>query len=187
MRMLARLLFLLAFAIPSAAWADFAPQGCEEHFLGGVLPVVSQSRAENARRLCYSEFALLHSGITKTPIWSAEHLTSERIDAASGLPRKNPFHAEARLPEGERAELSDYKSASDQFDRGHMSPNGDMPNAKAQRESFSLANMIPQHPCNNEVLWAGIEDSTRKLTLRNAWSHAFQPTSICRSDRGSRI
>lgn len=127
------------------------------------MPDVSRTRTQKTRQLCNSEFALLHSGLTKTPIWSAENLTSERLDAASGLKRKNPFHAETRLPPDERAELADYKDSG--FDRGHMSPNGDMPNPKAQRESFSLANMIPQHPCNNEVLWAGIEDSVRKLTM----------------------
>ncbi len=164
MTMLYRLLAVLVLALPVTAQADPAPPACAEHFLGGMMPDVSRNRAQKARQLCFSEFALLHSGVTKTPIWSAEHLTSERVDAASGLPRKNPFHAEARLPASDRAELADYKSASDRFDRGHMSPNGDMPNAKAQRESFSLANMIPQHPCNNEVLWAGIEDSVRKLT-----------------------
>jgi endonuclease G, mitochondrial len=160
--MLIRLLVLLLFVIPLTASADPAPQGCGDHFLGGMTPDVSKNRAQKTQQLCYSEFALLHSGLTKTPIWSAEHLTSERIQAASGLSRKNPFHAEARLAADERAELGDYKDSG--YDRGHMSPNGDMPNAKAQRESFSLANMIPQHPCNNEVLWAGIEDSVRKLT-----------------------
>jgi len=44
-----------------------------------------------------------------------------------------------------------------------MSPSGDMSTPKAQRESFSLANMIPQHPCNNEVLWEGIESAVRDL------------------------
>lgn len=160
--MLLRLLVLLVLAIPLPALAESAPQGCEEHFLGGVVPEVSKSRTAKTRQLCYSQFALLHSGLTKTPIWSAEHLTSERVEAASGLKRKNPFHTEARLPADERAELADYKDSG--YDRGHMSPNGDMPDVKSQRESFSLANMIPQHPCNNEVIWAGIEDSVRQLT-----------------------
>ena len=51
------------------------------------------------------------------------------------------------------------------FDRGHMSPNGDMSTRQSQPDSFSLANMIPQHPCNNEVLWEGIESAVRDLAL----------------------
>jgi len=157
-----RLLITLLFLIPNCAWAASAPQGCEEHFLSGEMPIASPTRAQKTKQLCFSQFALLHSALTKTPLWSAEHLTGERIDAAKGLKRKNPFHAETRLPPDDRAELSDYAGSG--FDRGHMSPNGDMPDPKAQRESFSLANMIPQHPCNNEVIWAGIEDSVRALT-----------------------
>jgi endonuclease G len=38
-----------------------------------------------------------------------------------------------------------------------------MSTREAQYESFSLANMIPQHPCNNEVLWEGIESAVRDL------------------------
>jgi endonuclease G, mitochondrial len=59
--------------------------------------------------------------------------------------------------------LADYKSASDEFDRGHMSPSGDMPDKKSQRESFSLANMVPQNACNNEEIWEGIESAVRQL------------------------
>jgi endonuclease G len=35
----------------------------------------------------------------------------------------------------------------------------------AQFQSFSLANMIPQHPCNNEVLWETIESGVRAFVL----------------------
>jgi endonuclease G len=44
-----------------------------------------------------------------------------------------------------------------------MAPSGDMPTENAQYESFSLANMIPQHPKNNQILWEGIEEATRAL------------------------
>ena len=126
--------------------------------------LVNAKLAAKTTQLCFSEFVVLHSGVSKTPVWSAEHLTAERIDAATGLPRprSNAFHAEQRLPRGERSELSDYKGSG--FDRGHMSPNGDMSNEQAQYESFSLANMIPQSPCHNEVLWEGIESGVRQLT-----------------------
>ncbi|MBY0556555.1 MAG: DNA/RNA non-specific endonuclease, partial [Burkholderiaceae bacterium] len=36
----------------------------------------------------------------------------------------------------------------------------------SQRESFTLANMVPQDGENNRHLWAGIEGAVRKLALR---------------------
>jgi len=125
------------------------------------MPNVDANRTQRTQVICFSEYALLHSGQTKTPIWSAEHLTRARVEDADGMTRHNAFHAERSLPPDDRAELSDYAGSG--FDRGHMSPSGDMPNLQAQKESFSLANMVPQAPCNNEVLWEGIESAIRTL------------------------
>ncbi|HEX7984354.1 MAG TPA: DNA/RNA non-specific endonuclease, partial [Duganella sp.] len=51
-------------------------------------------------------------------------------------------------------------------DRGHMAPNGDMPDRRTQHESFTLANMVPQDAENNRHLWAGIEAVVRKLAQK---------------------
>jgi endonuclease G len=159
--MLKHLIAALLVALPLAANAEPAPQGCGEHFLGAEMPDVSKSKQAKTRLLCFADYAVLHSGLSKTPVYSAEFLTSERVEAAKRVPRKNNFHAESKLPEEERAELDDYKGSG--FDRGHMAPSGNMSTAKAQRESFSLANMIPQNACLNEVLWEGIESAMRQL------------------------
>jgi endonuclease G len=110
--------------------------------------------------LCYGVFGVMHSGITRTPLWSAEHLTADHIAAARELSREDSFHVEKRLPAGARAELDDYARSG--YDRGHMAPNGDMPDRRSQHESFSLANMVPQDAENNRHLWAGIEAVVRK-------------------------
>src|SRR5262244_1368535 len=110
--------------------------GCLAQLQGNTAPTLINAKlGVKTRQLCFSEYVVLHSGISKTPVWSAEHLTAERIAAATGLPRprSNAFHPEARLPDGERAELADYRGSG--FDRGHMSPNGDMSNEQAQYES----------------------------------------------------
>jgi endonuclease G, mitochondrial len=159
--MLTRLILLLFLFVPVSVQAETAPEGCTDHFIGSQMPNVSPNRTEKSRLLCFSGYAVLHSGLSKTPIWSAEHLTSERMEDAGKVTRKNSFHPEQKLQPDERAELDDYKGSG--FDRGHMSPSGDMPSKKAMRESFSLANMIPQHPCNNEELWEGIESAVRQL------------------------
>ena len=48
-----------------------------------------------------------------------------------------------------------------------MALSGDMPTETSQHESFSLANMIPQDPKNNQILWQGIEEATRTLASRD--------------------
>jgi len=138
------------------------PPTCSDHFADGTVPVVtSEALAKHTQQLCFAGYAVLHSGISRTPIWSAEHLTASRIEQARQLKRKNAFHAEPKLPAADRAELEDYKGSG--YDRGHMAPNGDMATEASQYESFSLANIIPQAPKNNQILWEGIEEATRTL------------------------
>ncbi len=135
---------------------------CAEHFLEGQAPVItSPNLARQTATLCFEAYAVMHSGVSRTPLWSAEHVTAKEVDEAGQLKRTNHFHAEEQLPAADRSELADYVRSG--FDRGHMAPNGDMPTENAQYESFSLANIIPQNPQNNQILWEGIEEVTREL------------------------
>jgi endonuclease G len=151
---------LVSLAIAVGVWA--APTACPENFLDGEAPdVVAPEKEVKTQELCYLQFAVLHSGVTRTPLWSAEHLTRERVDAAGEQKRQNAFHPEANLPPEDRAELADYVRSG--YDRGHMAPSGDMPDSESQRESFTLANMIPQNPNNNRGLWSRVESAVRDL------------------------
>lgn len=150
----------LAAALLLSAAAHGA--GCPSHYLDGRAPEIrNQKLAVATRELCYDVFGVMHSGVTRTPLWSAEHLRVDNLEDAHGLERNNAFHAEPRLPRSQRAELADYKRSG--FDRGHMAPNGDMPDPRAQRESFSLANMVPQDPDQHRRIWGTIEGAVRKM------------------------
>jgi endonuclease G len=156
-----RSLLLVASLVLSACTTK--PPSCADHFVDGQAPVItSPSLTKQTKMLCFEGYAVTYSGVSRTPLWSAEHLTARRVDQATQLKRKNTFHAEEQLPAVDRSELADYVRSG--FDRGHMSPSGDMPTENAQYESFSLANMIPQSPKNNQILWEGIEEATRELT-----------------------
>eukprot|EP01034_Spumella_vulgaris_P047050 gene47050-58705_t len=138
---------------------------CPSHYVDGRVPEIRNGKLASAtRELCYGVFGVMHSGITRTPLWSAEHLTSGNVEQARELDRENSFHPEPRLTRSERAELSDYARSG--FDRGHMAPNGDMPDRATQRDSFTLANMVPQDADNNRQVWAGIEQAVRKLAKK---------------------
>jgi endonuclease G len=157
--------FLLFIALLVSQAISAEPTRCPEHFAGGKAPqFLNQKLAARTTPLCYEGYAVMHSGVSHTPIWSAEHLTADRINDAKGIKRRNAFHPEESLPRDDRAELRDYARSG--FDRGHMSPSGDMPTEDAQYQSFSLANMIPQDPNNNQQLWEGTEESVRSLTKR---------------------
>ena len=135
---------------------------CRQFFAGGVAPVVSNAPLQ--RELCFDQFAVLHSGQTRTPVFVAQRLNRQSIHDARDEQRTNKFFADARLPRSERAELSDYKGSG--YARGHMDPAGDMPNATVMEQSFSLANMVPQNPQQNSGPWSKIEQDTRRYVMR---------------------
>ncbi|ARU04993.1 endonuclease [Comamonas serinivorans] len=116
------------------------------------------------RALCFNEFAVLHSGDTKTPVYVVQRLNARQLQAARELKRKDKFYAEGRLPRAERAELSDYKHSG--YSRGHMAPTGDMATAEGKAQSFSLANMVPQDIEHNGGAWNDIEQDTRAYIRR---------------------
>jgi endonuclease G len=160
-----RIVTALAAAIVAlVTWWSRRDADCTLQYLDGSAPAVtSAALAKKTRLLCNDGYAVMHSGVSRTPVWAAEHLTAARLEEARKLKRQNNFHAEERLPRDERAELEDYVRSG--FDRGHQAPSADMPTEKAQYESFSLANMIPQNPNNNQNLWEAIEETTRGLAL----------------------
>jgi endonuclease G len=151
---------------PGTAHAKSASSTCPQHYPGGDAPVIVNDKLKpQSRVLCFAAFAVVHSGLSRTPLAVSEHLTRDALERARRLERDDEFHPEARLPERERAELADYARSG--YDRGHMAPSADMPTVDAQHESFSLANMVPQNPANNRGLWAGIESAVRGWATRN--------------------
>lgn len=156
MHKLITLLCLLALTLPA-----YGQSSCTESFVDAKAPVITNPKMTTKyRELCNQAYAIGHSGITRTPLWSAEHLTRDRLLDAKGLKRSNSFRADTRLPYGERAELSDYARSG--YDRGHMAPSADFGDTSSQDESFLLSNMIPQDHNNNTGIHEGIESAVRK-------------------------
>jgi endonuclease G len=158
----------LAFVFGITATGAFAAgndfESCLQLFANGRPPIVRQQEELQPRALCFSAFAILHSGKTHTPLFVAERLNRDVLLEARDNQRTDEFYDEARLPGADRAQLGDYKNSG--FDRGHMAPAGDMATDEAMAQSFSLANIVPQDPANNRKAWAGIEKATRKYVMR---------------------
>src|ERR1700712_2193867 len=150
--------FMLMLGAPSPAQAA----ACEQLFAGGRAPALLNARlAQRPTALVNSAYAVLASGVTRGPLWSAEHLTADSLARARNTPRHGVFHEDERLPPDDRAMVSDYTRSG--YDRGHMTPSGDMPGTEAQQQSFSLANIVPQTPQLNRDVWEGIESAVRRL------------------------
>lgn len=146
-----------------SAAATAQTTACLEHFANKAAPELTRPALQKQTiGLCFEAFALMHSGVSRTPLWVAEKLTRESLIRAKSVKRDDNFHAETTLPPQDRAELHDYARSG--FDRGHMAPAADMPTLNAQHESFSLANIVPQQRQNNQILWAAIEGATRHMT-----------------------
>lgn len=155
-------LLSIAALLLSACVALAADTSCPEHFASGKAPdIINQKMTAKAREVCYSGYALKHSGITRTPLYSAEHLTRERMLQGKGLKRQSKFFSDTNIPASERAELHHYARSG--YDRGHVAPSADMFDIQSQQECFSLANMVPQVPENNRGPWEGIESTIRKM------------------------
>lgn len=165
---------LVALLQPSTAGIEDAPtsSASAQHiqtsfsqcagFFPGPRPIVPNG--ESLRELCFSAFAILHNGQTKTPVFVAQRLNKHMLSNAKRQSRTDRFYEEARLPRVERASLSDYRRSG--FSRGHMAPAGDMHDAEAMAQSFSLANMVPQDQRHNAGAWSRIENDTRKYVSR---------------------
>jgi len=167
-------LALLAASWPTAAVSPADPRvlegfkSCPEHFYGGAapLPLIGELNPGQLRALCFDGFAVLHSGASKTAVYVAEHISPASLKQAKGVPRTNRFYEEARLPAAHRARLSDYRGSA--MDRGHLAAAAQRHTPESMAQSFSLANMVPQAPKNNQGAWrARVEAPTLKFAERS--------------------
>lgn len=162
----------------SAHANDFSQ--CSQSFYGGIYPeFINTKLSDKTQALCMDGFAVMYSGVSRTPLWSAEYLDRTRLQQAKQIDREDSFHEESRLPKSMRASLSDYSGSG--YDRGHLSPNGDMATRSQQYDSFSLANIAPQSPRNNRYIWRNIESATRYLTQQ--YGEAYTVTGVAFTDK----
>lgn len=141
----------LIFACGSAS--VFAQSDCPQFFYKNTPPRVQMVD----HTLCQKNFALGYSDKTLTNSYSAEHLTDEMIEKTKGMRRYGSFDYRNPI-------LRDYKNSG--YDRGHMTPSGDMPDYQSQIQTFQFQNIVPQTHRLNSGKWNWIENQTRQMALR---------------------
>lgn len=134
---------------------------CQDQYAQAARP----AGAGGIDLLCFQHFAVGYSPHTLTARWSAEKLTAAAVEAGWTIGRAEDFHPEPRLAGEPHPELSDYRRSG--FDRGHLTPSGDMPDPSSRDDTFSLANIVPQDPTNNRHIWSDIEQTVRRVARRN--------------------
>lgn len=138
---------------------------CTGLAVGGELPAITAvGWREQTTLLCNESYVVLVSAITHGPLWSAEHLTREAVSHLPYMPRLGEFRPDARLPPDRRTELWDFTHSG--YDRGHMTPSGDMPDPSLQQETFLLSNVVPQTEALNRHRWEHLETRVRSIASR---------------------
>ena len=180
-KVLLSVIITIVAASTQSGWAADC-RSCSQNFYNQTAPDYLERKLLNRSvPLCFDGFATLYSGVSRTPLWSAEHLTRERLYQAEEIPYDESYHSESRLTKSIRAELSDYRGSG--YDRGHLAPNADMANESQQYDSFSLANIIPQTPENNRYVWKNLESVTRYLTKKHGEVYVVTGVAF----RGSKV
>ena len=78
------LVALVGAGLSVPALAEFA--SCNKHFAAGQPPqLINPKLKPRTQELCFEAFAVLHSGVSRTPLYSAERLTRRSVEAAREL------------------------------------------------------------------------------------------------------
>jgi endonuclease G len=147
-----------------ASGATLAGTACASFYVGGGQPSLAASLTSRTTEVCHTEYVLMASGVTKGPLYSAQHLTAAQVTGADSITRTGSFHQEIAIPAADRSQSSDYTNSG--YDRGHMTPAGDESTTDSEKESFSMANVVPQVHKLNAGEWEKIEAQVRDLATQ---------------------
>ena len=137
---------------PNPACPQFAPAGFP-------FPTASQV-ASRAYHICHANYSSYVDPATRGPLWSAEALSGEGLDAEES--RTNDFRPDPDIPRAAQAS-SQRDFARSGYDQGHMAPAGDFRQSpQAMSESFFYSNIVPQNADNNRHAWQKLEIFTRQ-------------------------
>lgn len=156
----------LLISLSVCSIASASETQCPSLFYQGQAPdIVSATVGRDTVALCNTAYSTLYSGVTDSPLYSADVLTTASVEQGRGSGRHGTFHTDTRLNNG--LTPNDFHAPPGHYyDRGHMVPNSDMPTAELQSETFLMSNMIVQSADNNEILHEGVEATTRNLAER---------------------
>ncbi len=92
----------VALAVLCTTSVTVAAIRCPTLYANGTPPAVG-SATTRTTEVCHTEYVLLASGVTKEPVYSAEHLTDQQVAGAEAVGRVGSFHDETGIPAADRS------------------------------------------------------------------------------------
>jgi endonuclease G len=120
--------------------------------------------------MCNLNYVIYWNEKTRNPFYSAEMLLSSNLVT---IPRDGDFYKNYIL---DTATTEDYTNSG--YDRGHLTPSADANSSIAQKQTFDLANVAPQEPSCNRIIWKKLECDTRRLVKSNPGVKFFIITGV---------
>ncbi len=176
-------IILLAIFVSLTCVVSASARECRQLLLGGVAPEVRGERTASTTLVCHQAYEALVSDRARDPLWSAERLVVTAGAPLGGHRHKSSFRAELLVPADDRAEPWDYGHG---YDRGHMTPSGDVAPGSARKETYSLANVVPQASRLNRGKWERIENVVRRLARRDGPLYVVTGPVLTAGDRRTR-
>ena len=145
---------------PAPTADTFIPTRDDHLALGNPSGAVADATQPTNYLLVKPQYVLSYHRDRGIPNWVAWHLSSAWLGTA---PRQDDFRADNTLPTGwYRVTATSYTGSG--FDRGHNCPSADRTSTVVDNSAtFSMTNMVPQAPQNNQQTWAKLEDYCRTL------------------------
>ncbi len=120
---------------------------------------------------------------TLTPNVVSYTLTAADIAQGGQVKRNDRFHADPQWKPSPTKE--DYSNTG--FDRGHLKPADDSPNAEAMDESFLMTNMAPQHGELNQATWRYLEAGINQLVQATGGKATIHTGNLFLDDKGNAL
>ena len=158
-------LTLLAVSFTASAWIQRAPNPitlCKVHAPYGF------PQTQNVQPICRQAYLVGYDASAKLPKFVTYELMP--ANALGCVARTNAFAADQSVANGARPD--DYAGTG--FDKGHMSPDGDLSwDVQVEFESFLMTNMSPQAGSLNRGIWKLLETSVRGWVVQRNQSYTI--------------
>lgn len=132
------------------ATAGFA----QDHFFGGVQPATKAK----VTVVAYAAYTVGYSESSKVPLWSAYVVQDPQKDPGKVSRKGFPFFTENQT----EAQVTTKDYVRSGYSRGHMTPFAAIAYSFGKdpsKETFSMANMVPQLQEHNAGIWAQLEEA----------------------------